>query len=130
MALTSNFAPMSLDGEDEVLVVRHKYDKGWLSELRTDSQGTHVFNGAGTLIKVKFICGGSQHDFANVTEEIAADASLYVSSETPFDRIIAFVWDDSSNSEHHHELHGWPRENQMHCRGRGGVAPRQNGAER
>ncbi len=57
-----------------------------------------------TLIEVKFMRGGSQSDFAKVIEEVAADASLYLSSSIPYDRIVAFVWDDSSHSEQHHEL--------------------------
>ncbi|NSZ05836.1 hypothetical protein G6M14_05590 [Agrobacterium tumefaciens] len=57
-----------------------------------------------TLIEVKFMRGGSQSDFAKVIDEVAADASLYLSAETGFDRIVAFVWDDSAHSEQHHEL--------------------------
>jgi len=57
-----------------------------------------------TLIEVKFMRGGSQSDFAKVIEEVAADASLYLSSPIPYDRIVAFVWDDSAHSEQHHEL--------------------------
>lgn len=57
-----------------------------------------------TLIEVKFMRGGSQSDFAKVIDEVAADASLYLSSETGFDRIVAFVWDDSAHTEQHHEL--------------------------
>lgn len=57
-----------------------------------------------TLIEVKFMRGGSQSDFAKVIEEVAADASLYLSSSIPYDCIVAFVWDDSAHSEQHHEL--------------------------
>lgn len=57
-----------------------------------------------TLIEVKFMRGGSQSDFAKVIEEVAADASLYLSASIPYDRIVAFVWDDSAHSEQHQEL--------------------------
>ncbi len=57
-----------------------------------------------TLIEVKFMRGGSQSDFAKVIDEVAADASLYLSAVTGFDRIVAFVWDDSAHTEQHHEL--------------------------
>lgn len=57
-----------------------------------------------TLIEVKFMRGGSQSDFAKVIDEVAADASLYLSAVTGYDRIVAFVWDDSAHAEQHHEL--------------------------
>ncbi len=57
-----------------------------------------------TLIEVKYMRGGAQSDFAKVIDEVAADASLYLSTTTAFDKIIAFVWDDSAHSEQHHEL--------------------------
>ncbi len=43
-------------------------------------------------------------DTQRLIEEVAADASLYLSSSIPYDRIVAFVWDDSAHSEQHHEL--------------------------
>ncbi|KAA0695398.1 hypothetical protein DTW90_22780 [Neorhizobium sp. P12A] len=57
-----------------------------------------------TLIEVKYMRGGAQSDFAKVIDEVAADASLYLSTTTAFDKIVAFVWDDSAHSEQHHEL--------------------------
>jgi len=57
-----------------------------------------------TLIEVKYMRGGAQSDFAKVIDEVAADASLYLSTTKAFDKIVAFVWDDSAHSEQHHEL--------------------------
>ncbi|WP_104668360.1 hypothetical protein [Ensifer adhaerens] len=57
-----------------------------------------------TLIEVKYMRGGAQADFAKVIDEVAADASLYLSTSKAFDRIVAFVWDDSAHPEQHHEL--------------------------
>ncbi|NSZ05837.1 hypothetical protein G6M14_05595 [Agrobacterium tumefaciens] len=70
MALTINFAPISLDGECEVLVGRHKYDKDLLAELRTDFRGTHVFrrDGAESMVDIPITPDGSP--IGNVQETI------------------------------------------------------------
>ena len=57
-----------------------------------------------TIIEVKFVYGGAQSDFAKVTEEVAADSSLYLRDTTRFSQIIAFIWDNSRSSEEHDEL--------------------------
>jgi hypothetical protein len=57
-----------------------------------------------TLIEVKFLRERSQRALAKLIEEIAADASLYLSRTTDYDNIVAFVWDDCSQTEQHHEL--------------------------
>lgn len=54
------------------------------------------------VIEVKFWrCGLS---LKKVIEEIAADASLYLTEESPYERIVAFVWDDGARSEQHDAL--------------------------
>ncbi len=45
-----------------------------------------------------------QAALAGIIEEVAADASLYLSKQTVYDTIIAFVWDDRAQTEQHHEL--------------------------
>jgi hypothetical protein len=57
-----------------------------------------------TIIEVKFLRDRGQRAFAKIVEEIAADASLYLSRTTDYDNIIAFVWDDCAQTEQHHEL--------------------------
>lgn len=57
-----------------------------------------------TIIEVKFKRGSGQSACAKVTDEIAADASLYLSQSKDYDNIVAFVWDDSAQTEEHHEL--------------------------
>jgi hypothetical protein len=57
-----------------------------------------------TIIEVKFMRNAGQSACANIIEEIAADASLYLSKSTAYDDIIAFVWDDCAQTEQHHEL--------------------------
>jgi hypothetical protein len=57
-----------------------------------------------TIIEVKFLRGRGQRALADITEEIAADASLYLSRTADYDNIIAFVWDDAAQTEQHHEL--------------------------
>jgi hypothetical protein len=57
-----------------------------------------------TIIEVKFLRGRGQRALAEITEEIAADASLYLSRTADYDNIMAFVWDDAAQTEQHHEL--------------------------
>jgi REase_DpnII-MboI len=57
-----------------------------------------------TIIEVKFLRNSGQAACAKIIEEIAADASLYLSKPTAYDNIIAFVWDDCAQTEQHHEL--------------------------
>lgn len=57
-----------------------------------------------TIIEVKFLRSSGQAAYAKLTEEIAADASLYLSKPSPYDSIVAFVWDDAAETEQHLEL--------------------------
>jgi hypothetical protein len=57
-----------------------------------------------TIVEVKFMRNKGQAPCAKIIEEIAADASLYLSQQTNYDNIIAFVWDDRAQTEQHHEL--------------------------
>jgi len=57
-----------------------------------------------TIIEVKFIRRGTSRAFAQVTEEIAADHSLYRRAGSNYDKMIVFVWDDSCSTEQHDEL--------------------------
>jgi hypothetical protein len=57
-----------------------------------------------TLIEVKFLRYRGQRALAKLIEEIAADASLYLSRTTDYDNIVAFIWDDCAQTEQHHEL--------------------------
>ncbi|MGO7446469.1 hypothetical protein ACC668_17455 [Rhizobium ruizarguesonis] len=70
MALTINFAPISLDGDCEVLVGRQNYDKDRLAELRSDFRSTHLFrrDGADSMVDIPIAPGGSP--VGNVQEAI------------------------------------------------------------
>lgn len=57
-----------------------------------------------TIIEVKYLRRAGQAALAKVTEEIAADASLYLSKPSAYDKIIAVIWDDRAQTEQHHEL--------------------------
>lgn len=57
-----------------------------------------------TIVEVKFLRQRGQSGFTKIIEEIAADASLYLSQTTEYDSIVAFVWDDCAQTEQHHEL--------------------------
>lgn len=43
------------------------------------------------VLEVKFVRGGTTRDYAAVIKQVAADASLYVSESTLYDRIVAVV---------------------------------------
>jgi hypothetical protein len=57
-----------------------------------------------TIIEVKFMRNAGQTACAKIIEEVAADASLYLSRSTVYDNIIAVVWDDLAQTEQHAEL--------------------------
>lgn len=57
-----------------------------------------------TIIEVKFMRTAGQRACADVIEQVAADASLYLSKPGTYDNIIAVVWDDCTQTEQHHEL--------------------------
>jgi hypothetical protein len=58
----------------------------------------------GLVIEVKFVRSGTSSEFAKIIGEVAEDASLYLSSESGYSKIVAFVWDDSAHGEQHTEL--------------------------
>lgn len=55
-----------------------------------------------TVIEVKFWYAG--HRATKLIEEIAADHSLYLRSGSPYDSLLALVWDDQRRTEEHGEL--------------------------
>jgi hypothetical protein len=57
-----------------------------------------------TIVEVKYIRHRGQPGFAKLIEEVAADTALYLSKTRDYDNIVAFVWDDCAQTEHHHEL--------------------------
>jgi hypothetical protein len=57
-----------------------------------------------TIIEVKFMRGAGQAACAKIIEEVAADASLYLSKSTTYDNVIAVVWDNLVQTEQHAEL--------------------------
>lgn len=54
------------------------------------------------VVEVKFVRASAK--FADIVEEIAADASLYLQRESPYRHLVVFVWDDSGRSEEHDAL--------------------------
>jgi hypothetical protein len=88
-------APVFSDLEDEENLpsVGHKHPRADLGipSLRT-------------IIEVKFMRAFGQRACADVIEQVAADASLYLSKPGLYDNIIAVVWDDCAQTEQHHEL--------------------------
>jgi hypothetical protein len=56
------------------------------------------------VIEIKFVYSGGHASFAGIVEQVAADAGLYLTPTSGYDRIIAFVWDDTRSTEQHSEL--------------------------
>lgn len=56
------------------------------------------------VIEVKFQREATQSARAKIIEEVAADCSLYLNDGTPYDAMVAIVWDDTSSVQHHAEL--------------------------
>jgi hypothetical protein len=88
-------APVFSDLEDEENLpsVGHKHPRADLGipSLRT-------------IVEVKFMRNSGQRACAEVVEQVAADASLYLSKPGAYDDIIAVVWDECAQTEQHHEL--------------------------
>lgn len=57
-----------------------------------------------TIIEVKFMRTSGQAACRKIIDEIASDASLYLSKTATYDNIICFVWDDCAQTEQHDEL--------------------------
>ncbi|QFY60483.1 hypothetical protein FZ934_08600 [Rhizobium grahamii] len=70
MALSINFAPVSVEGDCEILAGRQKYDKDRLAELRADFRDTHLFrrDGADSMVDIPITPEGSP--LGNVQETI------------------------------------------------------------
>jgi REase_DpnII-MboI len=61
----------------------------------------------GLIIEIKFAYEGLSSEFANIIEGVAADTSLYLSERSGYNKVLAFVWDNSRRTEQHSELkHG------------------------
>ena len=90
-------APIFADLEDEENLpsIGHKHPR---ADLGIPS--------IGTIVEVKFLKRTGNMACAKLIEEIAADASLYLSSvgSTPYREIVVFVWDDCRQTEQYHEL--------------------------
>lgn len=56
------------------------------------------------VIEAKFLRRGGKSVFADVIQEIAADASTYLQDDSGYDSLIAVVWDDAARTEQHPEL--------------------------
>lgn len=56
------------------------------------------------VVEVKFLRKATQAARADVIEEVSADTGLYLNDETPFEKMVAFIWDDTASVHHHAEL--------------------------
>lgn len=53
------------------------------------------------IIEVKFVYNETNSEFDEIIESVAADTNLYLSEAFNYDKAIAFVWDNSSQTEQH-----------------------------
>jgi hypothetical protein len=56
------------------------------------------------IVEAKYIRKGTQREFSEIVEQVAADAGLYLTEPDRYNQIIAFVWDNSRQTEQHSEL--------------------------
>ncbi|MBO6636878.1 MAG: hypothetical protein JJ920_08115 [Roseitalea sp.] len=57
-----------------------------------------------TIIEVKFMRRAGTAECRKVTQEIAADRSLYLGDRTGYDKLVAFIWDDCRQTEEYATL--------------------------
>ncbi|MEL6170520.1 MAG: hypothetical protein AAFR02_00705 [Pseudomonadota bacterium] len=58
----------------------------------------------GTIVEVKFLRNKGQSQLKKLTDEIAADRSLYLRDGTGYNYMIAFVWDECRQTEEYRTL--------------------------
>lgn len=58
----------------------------------------------GTIVEVKFLRKKGQSQLKKLTDEIAADRSLYLREGTGYSSMIAFVWDECRQTEEYRTL--------------------------
>ena len=58
----------------------------------------------GTIVEVKFMRRAGSAACRKITEEIAADRSLYLRPATGYSRLIAFIWDERRQTEEYETL--------------------------
>ena len=58
----------------------------------------------GTIIELKFMRRAGSVECRKITEEIAADRSLYLGAATGYSRLIAFIWDECRQTEEYQTL--------------------------
>lgn len=57
-----------------------------------------------TIIEVKFMRRAGAAECRKITQEIAADRSLYLGNRTGYDKLVAFIWDDCRQTEEYATL--------------------------
>ena len=57
-----------------------------------------------TIVEVKFMRSAGSVACRKVTEEIAADRSLYLAPNSGYDKLVVFIWDNCRQTEEHHTL--------------------------
>ncbi len=57
-----------------------------------------------TIVEVKFMRRAGTAECRKITQEIAADRSLYLGNRTGYEKLIAFIWDDCRQTEEYATL--------------------------
>ena len=58
----------------------------------------------GTIVEVKFMRKAGAAACRKITEEVAADRSLYLGAASGYSRLIAFIWDECGQTEEYQTL--------------------------
>lgn len=56
------------------------------------------------IVEAKFMRRGTQREASDLIGEISEDAGIYLREASGYDKLIAFIWDDSRSTEQHAEL--------------------------
>jgi hypothetical protein len=83
----------ALEDEENLPSLGHKHPRADL-----------LVPGLRLVIEVKYLREASQSARAKIIEEVAADAGLYLTDDSAYDRIVAFIWDATASTNHHDEL--------------------------
>jgi len=82
-----------LEDEENLPSLGHKHPRADL-----------LLPGLRLIIEVKYLREATQSARAKIIEEVAADTGLYLSGDSAYDSIIAFVWDATGSTHQHDEL--------------------------
>ncbi len=82
-----------LEDEESLPSVGHKHPRADI-----------LVPGLRAVIEVKYLREATQSARAKIIEDVAADAGLYLTDDSPYSSVVTFVWDATGSTHHHDEL--------------------------